>query len=230
MLKRLLFALLLARRRAGARPSRRQPASPAAARPARERVVALAEGRGAAGGRCSTPPSARRCRTRRSRASPSNSPPNMARCRGWRGSTPASAQAGVIHVRYARAIVHMQLAVEPAAPHLISGLLLTGADMQGDTMAAVLAELRRCRARSISRSRGSATARPVLTRRPRAGPAAGDRLDLQTVHPRRAEPAGAGGPAALERRRARSTAARSAAARSQASRAARRSPCTRSPR
>jgi hypothetical protein len=46
----------------------------------------------------------------------------------------------MIHVRYERAIVHMQLAVEPAAPHLISGLLLTGADMVGDTMAAVLAE------------------------------------------------------------------------------------------
>jgi hypothetical protein len=38
--------------------------------------------------------------------------------------------------------VHLQLAVEPAPPHLISGLLLTGADMAGDTMEAVLAELR----------------------------------------------------------------------------------------
>ena len=54
---------------------------------------------------------------------------------------PSSPQAGIIHVRYERAVVHMQLAIEPAAPHLISGLLLTGADMAGDTMAAVLAEL-----------------------------------------------------------------------------------------
>jgi len=61
---------------------------------------------------------------------------------GLAGIEPSSAQAGVIHVRYARAIVHMQVAVEPAAPHLVSGLLLTGADMQGDTMAAVLGELR----------------------------------------------------------------------------------------
>ena len=58
------------------------------------------------------------------------------------GIEPASAQAGTIHVRYARALVHMQLTVEPAAPHLISGLLLTGADLQGDTMTAVLGELR----------------------------------------------------------------------------------------
>jgi len=54
----------------------------------------------------------------------------------------ASPQTGTIHIRYERAIVHMQLAVEPAAPHLISGLLLTGADMVGDTMEAVFGEVR----------------------------------------------------------------------------------------
>ena len=61
---------------------------------------------------------------------------------GLAGIDPSSPQAGVIHVRYARAIVHLQLAVEPAAPNLVSGLLLTGADLQGDTMEAVLGELR----------------------------------------------------------------------------------------
>lgn len=60
---------------------------------------------------------------------------------GLAGIEPASAQAGVIHVRYQRAIVHMQLAIDPAPPHRVTGLLLTGADMTGDTMAAVLAEL-----------------------------------------------------------------------------------------
>jgi beta-lactamase class A len=62
--------------------------------------------------------------------------------RGLEGIEPVSAQAGIIHVRYARAIVHLQLTVEPAPPYLVSGLLLAGADMQGDTMAAVLGELR----------------------------------------------------------------------------------------
>ena len=107
----------------------------------------------------------------------------------------------LIHVRFARAIVHMQLAVEPAAPHLISGLLLTGADLQGDTMAAMLAELRQLpgqvnfAAHGLARRAGADS--PGST-----GPASGDRLHLQIVHPRRIEPAGAGGPAALERRRA----------------------------
>lgn len=60
---------------------------------------------------------------------------------GLQGVDPASAEAGVIHIRYERAIVHMQLAIEPAPPHLVQGLQLTGADMAGDTMEAVLAEL-----------------------------------------------------------------------------------------
>lgn len=55
---------------------------------------------------------------------------------------PVSAEAGIIHIRFARALVHMQLTVEPVPPHLVSGLLVAGADMQGDTMAAVLDELR----------------------------------------------------------------------------------------
>ena len=61
---------------------------------------------------------------------------------GLAGIDPVSAEAGNIHIRYDRAIVHMQLSVEPAPPHLISGLLLTGTDMAGDTMDAVLAALR----------------------------------------------------------------------------------------
>ena len=49
----------------------------------------------------------------------------------------------MIHIRYERALVHMQLAIEPAPPHLVHGLQLTGADLAGDTMDAVLAELAR---------------------------------------------------------------------------------------
>lgn len=58
------------------------------------------------------------------------------------GVDAASPEAGIIHVRYERALVHLQLAIEAAPPHLVHGLQLTGADMAGDTMEAVLAELR----------------------------------------------------------------------------------------
>ena len=53
----------------------------------------------------------------------------------------------------------MNLAVEPQPPHRISGLLLTGADVRGDSIEAVLAELRALPGQTSSRSRGSATAR-----------------------------------------------------------------------
>lgn len=55
---------------------------------------------------------------------------------------PQSASAGVIHIESERAVLHMNLVVDPAPPHRIAGLLLTGADVRGDTMAAVLQELR----------------------------------------------------------------------------------------
>ena len=81
----------------------------------------------------------------------------------------------------------------------------------------------------LRRSPGSATARPAVTPSHRAGPAAGDRLDLQTVHPRRAEPPGAGRASGAGATSSRSTAARSPAARCRPGRRARRSRCTRSP-
>jgi len=54
----------------------------------------------------------------------------------------ASPQAGLIHVAYERAMVHIQISVEPQPPGRIAGLLLTGADMRGDSLAAVMAEIR----------------------------------------------------------------------------------------
>jgi beta-lactamase class A len=50
--------------------------------------------------------------------------------------------AGLLHVAHARATVHINLVVEPQPPHRISGLLVTGADIAGDTLAAVMDELR----------------------------------------------------------------------------------------
>jgi hypothetical protein len=54
----------------------------------------------------------------------------------------ASPQAGVIHVAFERAIVHIQIAIEPQPPHRIAGLLLTGADVPGDTLAGLIGEIR----------------------------------------------------------------------------------------
>jgi beta-lactamase class A len=54
----------------------------------------------------------------------------------------ASPQAGVIHVAFERAIVHIQIAIEPQPPHRIAGLLLTGADVSGDTLAGLIGEIR----------------------------------------------------------------------------------------
>lgn len=51
-------------------------------------------------------------------------------------------QAGTIHIAYERATAHFNLVVEPNPPHRITGLQFTGADMRGDSIAALLAEIR----------------------------------------------------------------------------------------
>jgi beta-lactamase class A len=53
-----------------------------------------------------------------------------------------SPQAGAMHVTFDRAIVHIRIAVDPQPPHRIGGLLVTGADMRGDSLAAVVEEIR----------------------------------------------------------------------------------------
>jgi beta-lactamase class A len=142
MLKRLLFALLAI----VAVPALAQPPAPTqrpspALRAGAERVVALLKGEAqpadlfTAAFRAQVPDAQVRGVVQQFAA-------QYGAAQGLAGIDPASAQAGIIHIRYERAIVHMQLAVEPAPPHLISGLLLTGADMAGDTMEAVLGALR----------------------------------------------------------------------------------------
>ncbi len=144
MLRRLLFALLLlAAMPAPARPQpppAGQQASPAL-RSAAERVVALLKGEAR--------PADLFAATFRAQVPDAQIDGVVAQftaqygaVQGLAGIEPSSDQAGIIHIRYERAIVHMQLAVEPAPPWLISGLLLTGADMTGDTMEAVLGEIR----------------------------------------------------------------------------------------
>jgi hypothetical protein len=53
-----------------------------------------------------------------------------------------STESAQIDVEFERAVVHMMLVVDPREPHLIGGLLITGADMRSDTIAAILAEAR----------------------------------------------------------------------------------------
>jgi hypothetical protein len=138
MLRRVLFALLLL----VAAPALAQPQQPSAQlRAGAARVVALLKGEAQPAGlfnaafRAQVPDT--QIRDVVQQLTTLYGP-----ARGLERIEPVSAQAGTIHVRFARAIVHMQLTVEPAPPHLVSGLLLAGADMQGDTMAAVLGELR----------------------------------------------------------------------------------------
>jgi hypothetical protein len=142
MLKRLLFALLVI----VAAPALAQPPQPAqqaspALRNAAERVVALLKGEAQpadlfnAAFRAQVPDA-------QVRGVAQQFSTQYGAVQGLAGIDASSPQAGTIHVRYERAIVHMQLSIEPAPPHLISGLLLTGADMAGDTMEAVLGALR----------------------------------------------------------------------------------------
>ena len=54
---------------------------------------------------------------------------------------PRSATAAPIHLGMERAVLRLDLAVEAGPPHLITGLLVTGADVRGDSPAALIAEL-----------------------------------------------------------------------------------------
>ena len=55
----------------------------------------------------------------------------------------AGPHTGIIHVGFERMIVRMQMAIEPAAPHLVNGLQVVGSDPRGgDTADALLRDLR----------------------------------------------------------------------------------------
>ncbi|MGE0179315.1 MAG: serine hydrolase [Sphingomonas sp.] len=62
--------------------------------------------------------------------------------RGLAGVATSSATAGTIRIDYERAIVAMDIQIEPAPPHRINGLLVTNVEMRDDSMDRVLAELR----------------------------------------------------------------------------------------
>lgn len=54
---------------------------------------------------------------------------------------PRSATAAAVAIEMERALLRINLAIEPAEPHRILGLLVTGAEPRGDSLAAVVAEL-----------------------------------------------------------------------------------------
>lgn len=61
--------------------------------------------------------------------------------RGLERLDAGSPQSGVIHVGLERAVLNIQIVVEPQAPNRIGGLLITGADMRADSLAAIMAEI-----------------------------------------------------------------------------------------
>ena len=54
---------------------------------------------------------------------------------------PASATAATVLIRTERATLRMNLAIQPQPPHLVQGLLVAGAEMRGDSLAAIAAEI-----------------------------------------------------------------------------------------
>lgn len=56
--------------------------------------------------------------------------------------TARDANSGTLDVATERGTLHIQLGIEPAPPHRIAGLLVTGAELSGDTIEAVLDEIR----------------------------------------------------------------------------------------
>lgn len=96
--------------------------------------------------------------------------------------------AARIRIAYERGVVSMNLAVEPAAPNRIIGLLITGTSTQEASLDAVVAALKAepgitgfTLARlGDARAGGDAVAR--------CQSASGDRLGVQARHPRRVDP------------------------------------------
>jgi len=62
--------------------------------------------------------------------------------RGVSRIAPASATGAAVDFDYERGTVHMNLSIEAGPPNRINGLFVTGAELRGDTLAAVMAEAR----------------------------------------------------------------------------------------
>jgi hypothetical protein len=137
MMRRLLFILLVL----AAAPAFAQQQPSPALRGGAERVLAWLKGEAAAAD-LFTAEFLAHVPEAQVRAVPSQFVGQYGAVRSLARIDPTSAQSGAIHVEYERATVHMDLVVEAQPPYRVRGLQLTGADMRGDTMDAVLGEVR----------------------------------------------------------------------------------------
>ncbi|MGQ0660472.1 serine hydrolase [Sphingosinicella sp.] len=135
---RLLLALLAIL--VFAQPAVAQPADPAL-RAQAERVVTLLRGQGDPAALFS-PAFLAQVPADRVRAIAAQLTGQYGAVRALAALDAQSATAGTLRVDYERAVVTITVQIAPAPPHLINGLLVTNVEMRGDTMTAVLAELR----------------------------------------------------------------------------------------
>lgn len=137
MMRPWLFSILLF---LSAAPAEAQEPSPAL-RGGAERVVALLKGE-ATPADVFTPAFLADVPEAQIRAISAQFAAQYGAVRGLAGVDTASPQSGTIHIAYERATVHLNLVVEAAAPYRVTGLLLTDADVTGDSIEAILAEAR----------------------------------------------------------------------------------------
>lgn len=141
MIERWLLALLLAI--AVAAPAEAQPPPQASAelRAGATQAVALLRGE-AEPGRVFAPAFLAQVPEAQVRAVISQLTAQYGAVRGLGRIAAQAPQAGAIDVEFERATVHMSLTVEPRPPYRITGLLVTGADVRGDSIEALIAEIR----------------------------------------------------------------------------------------
>jgi len=138
-MKRLIFALLICLGLCG--PARAQQEASAALRSRTDQVVGLLRGQGDPIAMF-TPAFLAQVPPAQIRAIGQQVLAQYGAVRGLERLDAGSPQSGVMHVALERATLHIQIVVEPQAPNRIAGLLITGADMRADSLAAIIAEIR----------------------------------------------------------------------------------------
>jgi beta-lactamase class A len=138
MVKRLILALLVCL--GLCMPAQAQEASPAL-RSRADQVVALLRGQGDPAGMF-TPAFLAQIPPAQIRTIVQQVAGQYGAVRGLDRIEAGSPQSGVIHVGLERATLNIQIVVEPQAPNRIASLLITGAEMRADSLAAIMDELR----------------------------------------------------------------------------------------
>lgn len=138
-MKRLIFVLLICLGLSG--PALAQQSASPALRGRVDQVVALLRGQGDPA-EMFTPGFLGQVSATQLRAIVQQQIAQYGAVRGLERLEPGSPQSGMMHVALERAVMHIQIVLEPQAPNRISGLIITGADMRGDSLAAIVEELR----------------------------------------------------------------------------------------